>query len=288
LENELQTVQRKRDEVQAVACDAALRLQTAEQELQDIEALIASFQAQASKLQPAIVVCGPSGVGKGTIISAVMKARPDMFGFSVSHATRQPRAGEEDGVHYNFTTVAEIEAAIARGDFIEYASVHGNYYGTSKAAVNKVAEQGKICILDIDVQGATSVKKSGLAAKYIFVLPPSMEELEKRLRGRGTDKEEAIVKRLANAAGEIAKTKEEGFFDLVITNSELELAISQFLKFVDEDLLAYQSPPSAEMVTPPAMSPAKEASDVTELATATSTSATSETALPVGDDGLDR
>jgi len=183
--------------------------------------------------RPAMVVCGPSGVGKGTIINALMKKRPNDFGFSVSHTTRKPRPGEEDGVHYHFTSIVDIEAAIARGEFIEHAHVHGNYYGTSKDAVNKVSQQGKICILDIDVQGATNVKKSGLPCKFVFVNPPSMAELEARLRGRGTETEEKIQLRLGNARSEMAKTDEKGFFDTVITNNELEKAVADLSAYVD-------------------------------------------------------
>merc|ERR1711988_2036594 len=104
---------------------------------------------------------------------------------------------------------------IEKGEFVEYAHVHGNIYGTSKAAVAKVAETGKVCVLDIDVQGAESVKKAGVEALYVFVKPPSMEALENRLRGRGTETEEKIQKRLANAAGEMEYVDKPGFYDAV-------------------------------------------------------------------------
>lgn len=151
-----------------------------------------------------VVFCGPSGVGKGTLIEMLQKRFPnDQFGFSVSHTTRQPREGEKDGVHYNFTTVDQIKKDIEAGKFIEYAEVHGKYYGTSVAAVEDVQKAGKICILDIDVQGVQKVKKSSLNPIYIFISPPSREELEKRLRGRGTETEEQIKVRLANASKEL-------------------------------------------------------------------------------------
>ena len=118
------------------------------------------------------------------VITRLLKEHPDKFGFSVSHTTRKPRPGEVDGVHYHFTTVEQIQKEIEDGKFIEHANVHGNYYGTSRAAVEKVLHSGKVCVLDIDVQGAEQVKKSSLHAKYLFVSPPSMDELEKRLRGR--------------------------------------------------------------------------------------------------------
>lgn len=140
----------------------------------------------------------------------------------MSHTTRPPREGEQDGVHYNFTTVEAIEKEIAEDKFLEYANVHGKYYGTSVEAVESVRRTGKICILDIDVQGVRNVKKSSVDAKYVFIAPPSMEELEKRLRGRATDKEESILTRLANAQGELDYGMASGNFDLVLTNDNLD------------------------------------------------------------------
>jgi guanylate kinase len=142
--------------------------------------------------------------------------QPLFIQFSISHTTRKPREGEKDGVHYNFTTVDEIKKEIEAGKFVEYAEVHGNYYGTSVAAVQTVQEQGKICLLDIDIQGAQNVKKSDLDALYIFIAPPSMEELERRLRGRGTESEDAIVRRLGNAKAEMDYGAGEGNFDCVL------------------------------------------------------------------------
>lgn len=144
------------------------------------------------------------------------------LGFSVSHTTRKPREGEIDGTHYNFTSVDAIQKEIAEGKFIEYAVVHGNYYGTSVAAVESVQSQGRICILDIDVQGVQNVKKSSLNPLFIFIAPPSMEELEKRLRGRGTEKEEDIQKRLKNAADELDYGQRAGNFDRVFINADLK------------------------------------------------------------------
>tara|TARA_B100000768_G_scaffold166231_1_gene169404 strand:+ start:249 stop:830 length:582 start_codon:yes stop_codon:yes gene_type:complete len=187
-----------------------------------------------SKLRP-IVMCGPSGVGKGTLINRLMADFPGKFGFSVSHTTRAPRPGETDGVHYNFVEKSAMEADIADGKFLEHAHVHENIYGTSLAAVEAVATKGQVCVLDIDVQGAEIVKKSTLDALFVFIAPPSMEELEKRLRGRGTEKEESIQKRLANAAGEMAKTEVTGFFHLVIINDDLEKAYGELKTVVIGD-----------------------------------------------------
>ena len=171
-----------------------------------------------------VVICGPSGVGKGTLLNRLMGEKPDEFGFSVSHTTRAPRTGEVDGVHYHFCDKQKMEEMIANGDFIEYARVHSNIFGTSIAAVRAVSEVGKTCLLDIDVQGAESVKKTDLNARFIFVAPPSMDDLETRLRGRGTESEDKIQLRMQNAQSEMAYLKKEGFFDFVIVNDDLDTA----------------------------------------------------------------
>lgn len=179
-----------------------------------------------------VVICGPSGVGKGTLIELLQKAfPPSKFGFSVSHTTRKPREGEENGVHYNFSTVDEMKVEIDEGKFVEYANVHGNYYGTSVKSVESVQNQNLICLLDIDIQGAQNVKKSTLDAYYLFISPPSMEELEKRLRGRGTEKEEAIQKRLGNAQGEMDYGTEGGGknFDAVLVNNDLDETLKEMV-----------------------------------------------------------
>ncbi|KAJ1414626.1 guanylate kinase [Ochromonadaceae sp. CCMP2298] len=177
-----------------------------------------------------VVIAGPSGVGKGTLINKLISQFPNSFGFSVSHTTRPPREGEENGVHYNFVSKAAFEEAVEKGDFIEYAKVHTNYYGTSKLAVEKVRALGKVCILDIDIQGVQSVKRSTMDCKYLFIEPPSMLELESRLRGRGTETAEKIKIRLENARDELEYGKEEGNFDCVVTNDDVAIC---FVKIVD-------------------------------------------------------
>jgi guanylate kinase len=185
---------------------------------------------------PAVVIAGPSGVGKGTLIGRLRAEYPDRFGFSVSHTTRAPRAGEVDGLHYHFTTADAMRAAIAAGDFVESAEVHGRFYGTSVAAVEKVAEEGRVCILEIDVQGCRLVREKGLPAKFLFVAPPSFEVLEKRLRGRGTEDEASVVKRLENARTEMDAKEEKGLFDRVIVNEDLEAAYSELRDALKEEL----------------------------------------------------
>lgn len=176
-----------------------------------------------------IVIAGPSGVGKGTLVSQLMARYPKLFGFSVSHTTRQPRPGEEDGVHYHFVEKAKMLESISNGEFIEYANVHTNIYGTSYAAVQKVQSDGKICILDIDIQGVQNVKQSALQSKYVFIAPPSMEILEQRLRGRGTETEEKVRVRLENAKTEMDFGATPGNFDAIIVNDDLELAVGELV-----------------------------------------------------------
>lgn len=174
-----------------------------------------------------LVIVGPSGVGKSVLIGRLMKKYPKSFGFSVSHTTRGPRAGEEDGRDYHFSNRDAMEMMVKKGEFVEYAEVHGNLYGTSLASVKAVQAEGKVCILDIDVQGARSVKASGLMPMAVFIAPPSLEILEARLRGRGTETEEAIQKRLGNAESEIEASKDAGLFDSIIVNDDLENAFKQ-------------------------------------------------------------
>jgi len=162
-----------------------------------------------------MVICGPSGVGKSVLIKKLLEVFPGRFGFSVSHTTRGPRPGEEDGVAYHFTDMEAMQRGVEEGRFIEHAHVHGNMYGTSREAVEAVRRSGQICILDIDVQGAKSIHEQGLwdGTRFIFINPPSHEELERRLRGRGTETEEKIQKRLGNAMGEIEFSNRVSFFD---------------------------------------------------------------------------
>ncbi|XP_047323196.1 guanylate kinase 1-like isoform X2 [Impatiens glandulifera] len=182
-----------------------------------------------------IVISGPSGVGKGTLISKLMNDFPSMFGFSVSHTTRAPRNYESDGVHYHFTDRNTMEQDIKDGKFLEFASVHGNLYGTSIEAVEVVTDEGKRCILDIDVQGARSVRASSLEAIFIFICPPSFQELEKRLRERGTETEEQIEKRLLNAKKELEQGQSTGLFDHVLINDDLDNCYEQLKKLLSLD-----------------------------------------------------
>jgi len=189
----------------------------------------ATYKPSHGGLEP-LVIAGPSGVGKGTLISRLLSQCPTTFGFSVSHTTRGPRTGEHDGIAYHFRTKDEVQKEIDAGQFIEYAHVHGNIYGTSKRAVEAVQEQGKICIVEIDTQGVQLVKQAGLQCKFLFIAPPSMTDLEARLRGRGTESEDKIQLRVQNAADELAYAATPGAFDATVVNTDLDQCYQQLLE----------------------------------------------------------
>lgn len=172
-----------------------------------------------------LVICGPSGTGKSTLLKKLFAAHPDRFGFSVSNTTRSPRAGEVDGVAYNFVTNETFERLIAENAFIEHAQFSGNRYGTTVDAVRRVAEQQRRCILDIDTQGVISIKRDHpeLDPVFLFLAPPSVGALKERLSGRGTEDESSIAKRLAAAVSEI-KYAVEGGHDVVVVNDDVERA----------------------------------------------------------------
>lgn len=165
-----------------------------------------------------IVISGPSGAGKGTVCSLVRNQLPDLK-VSVSETTRQPRDGEIDGVNYTFVTKELFEERIQSGHYLEYAQVYENYYGTPKENVEKILNQGYDVILEIDIQGAMNVKKNMEDAVFIFIAPPSLEELKKRLMGRGTESEEQLQIRLKSAAEEIRQIPN---YDYVVINEDNE------------------------------------------------------------------
>ncbi|MCI4376942.1 hypothetical protein PGIGA_G00197710 [Pangasianodon gigas] len=171
-----------------------------------------------------VVFSGPSGAGKSTLLKKLLKEFDGVFGFSVSHTTRKPRPGEENGKDYHYVSREDMVAGIANGEFIESAEFSGNMYGTSKAAVQAVQAQNLICILDIDMQGVKSIKKTNLNPIYVSIQPPSMDVLEKRLRARQTESEESLHKRLQTALVEMEFSKEAGQFDVVIVNDNLDEA----------------------------------------------------------------
>lgn len=186
----------------------------------------------------AIVVVGPSGVGKSCLVDKLIAEYPGQFGYSVSHTTRAARPGEQDGVDYHFVSVEAMKRDIDARKFIEHAEVHGNFYGTSYEAVEQVVAAGKICLLIIDVQGAESVKRAPLDARsvYVFVSPPDEEELERRLRCRGTESEEKVQKRMQNARKELAYLERPDFWNTTLVNAELEACYGKFRSFVQESV----------------------------------------------------
>lgn len=167
------------------------------------------------------VISGPSGVGKGTIINRLFELDDNLY-FSVSATTRAPRPGEIDGVHYSFKTREQFEHDIETGEMLEHAQFSGNYYGTPKSAVEERLSEGKDVVLDIEIQGAENVKKMLPEAALIYILPPSIEELKKRLIGRNTETEDSISRRLHTAYTELHKAPE--LYDYFIVNDTVEEA----------------------------------------------------------------
>ncbi|MGQ8364267.1 guanylate kinase [Glaciecola sp. 1036] len=180
------------------------------------------------------IIAAPSGAGKSSLINALLESTEDLgllnpAQLSVSHTTRAPRAGEEEGKHYHFVSVQDFESMIGQDAFFEYAKVFSNYYGTSKSAISDKLDQGIDVFLDIDWQGARQIKAITDAVTSIFILPPSIEELEKRLVGRGKDSQEIIQNRMAQAKSEMSHADE---FDYVIFNDNFDVALAQLASIV--------------------------------------------------------
>jgi guanylate kinase len=176
-----------------------------------------------------LVVSGPSGVGKGTLVKALMKARPGCR-FSVSATTRPPRAGEKNGREYWFQSVREFRTNRAHGHFLETATVHGNLYGTPVREVESKTGAGHVVVLDIDVQGGASVRRKRPDAVTVFIGPPSIAELERRLQRRGTDSAEVIRTRLRNARRELPQYVH---YDYLVVNDRLRDAIRELIAIHD-------------------------------------------------------
>ncbi|KAH6645924.1 guanylate kinase [Truncatella angustata] len=179
-----------------------------------------------------LVISGPSGVGKGTLYGKLFEAHPDTFTLSVSHTTRKPRDGEKDGVHYHFVTMQEFEDLIAQNGFVEHAKFGSNRYGTSKATIQEQTAKGKVVVLDIEMEGVKQIKASSIDARYVFVAPPSYETLEQRLRGRGTETEDSLSKRLEQARVELAFYETPGSHDVKIVNDDLDKAYGELEDYV--------------------------------------------------------
>ncbi|XP_034088777.1 guanylate kinase 1b isoform X1 [Gymnodraco acuticeps] len=223
-----------------------------------------------------VVLSGPSGAGKSTLMKRLMKEHEGIFGFSVSHTTRDPRPGEENGKglnclpmllgailfpvadvyssedlessfscpnksettdkDYHYTTREVMQEGIDNGDFIENAEFSGNLYGTSKAAIQDVIDKNLMCILDVDIQGVRRIKETELNPIYISIQPPSMDILEKRLRDRQTETEESLQKRLEAARIDMELSNEPGVFDVVIINDDLERAYEELRDILSDEI----------------------------------------------------
>ena len=170
-----------------------------------------------------LVVSGPSGAGKGTICKALLEKHKEIY-LSVSATTRSPRKGEVEGVNYYFTTTEEFVKRVEEGDFLEHAEVYGNYYGTPKSSVEKMLEQGKDVILEIDIQGALKVKENCEEGIFIFILPPSMEELKQRIIKRGSETPESLMTRFKSAYKEINYISK---YNYAVVNDEVDLAVKK-------------------------------------------------------------
>lgn len=183
------------------------------------------------------LVVAPSGAGKSTLVNALL-AKDSAIALSVSYTTRAPRDGEVNGREYHFISVADFKARRAAGEFLESAEVHGNFYATSKVWIEERVRTGEDVLLEIDWQGARQVKAYFPAAIGIFILPPSIDALAKRLRTRGKDTEEVIMRRVLAAGSEIAHAPE---FDYVVINEDFSLALSQLTAVVTASRLRYAS-----------------------------------------------
>lgn len=181
------------------------------------------------------IVTAPSGAGKTTLVRLLLE-NDHGIRLSISNTTRSPRAGEQDGREYHFVSVPDFLGKIEGGDFLEWAEVHGNYYGTSKSWIEAEMAAGRDVLLEIDWQGAQQVRKQFPAAIGVFILPPSLDELGRRLSGRGTDSAETIARRLAAARDEM---RHMGEFDYVIINDDLQQALGDLLSVVRASRLHY-------------------------------------------------
>ena len=179
-----------------------------------------------------IVISAPSGSGKTSVFKQARVILPNLM-FSISYTTRQPRAGEADGSDYFFTDTERFKQMIADDQFLEWAEVYGNFYGTSKSYIAESQQAGKIVVLDIDVQGAIQLQQlPDLDAVFVYIMPPSLDELSKRLTNRGTEDEDSLKRRLANAEKEMSYRDR---YDYQIVNDDLDQAVDDFLKVVIQE-----------------------------------------------------
>ena len=193
------------------------------------------------------IISGPSGAGKGTIVQGLLVRRPDIV-LSVSYTTRPPRPTERDGEHYYFVSPTTFSLMRQRGDFVECAEVHGNYYGTSRRTIEEALASGRDVLLEIDVQGAAQVKRQMPHSVLIFIEPPSLAILEQRLRNRRTEQAEALSRRLADAYDELRQKKS---FDGVVVNTEVDQAVEEVLQIMKKAKERAEAPVKRSALDPP-------------------------------------
>ena len=174
------------------------------------------------------VVSGPSGAGKGTVLREALKSNPDAF-VSISATTRPARSGERNGVHYHFVSVPQFLRMREQGEFLEWAEVYGNYYGTPRGPIETALAEGRDVIAELDIQGATMVKRVEPGAVLIFIEPPSLDELFLRLRGRGTEDPATMSRRIRSAYDEV---KNKGTYDHLVVNDDLEQAVKAMIRIL--------------------------------------------------------
>ena len=182
-----------------------------------------------------IIFSGPSGSGKGTIMKSLLASREDTV-LSVSMTTRAPRPGEIDGYHYHFVTREEFEKTIAEDGFLEYAEYNGNFYGTPEAPIRRLLNEGKNVMLEIEVQGAEKVMDHRSDVVSIFITTPSYAELERRLRGRGTEPEEVIQKRMKTSQYELSRAFR---YQYIVLNDEVDKAVDRITTIIDAEHMRY-------------------------------------------------
>ena len=182
-----------------------------------------------------VIFSGPSGSGKGTIMKSLLASRDDTV-LSVSMTTRAPRPGEIDGYHYHFVTREEFQKTIDEDGFLEYAEYNGNFYGTPEAPIRRLLNEGKNVMLEIEVQGAKKVMARCPDHVSIFILPPSVEELERRLRGRGTEDDEVIARRMKAAEEELCNAEN---YQYIVLNDDVDAAVDRVNAIIDAETMRY-------------------------------------------------
>lgn len=198
--------------------------------------LFRNYVKMSEKSNQVLVISGPSGAGKSSLIKQIVHDYPKKFGFCTSHTSRQPRVGEINGVHYHFTESKTLKKFINQGEFVEHTIYNGNIYGTSKKALLKVIEEGKVCLLDIDVEGVKQIRNTEFNPTLVFVKPPDMTELKNRLKTRSTETPRSLEARIECAKSEMEYGNIPDNFHKVIINDDLQKAYGDLKNFITEEM----------------------------------------------------